>query len=99
MTLSSSYLLLRHCLTVPLFIYQAANNIKVLEGLTKLSNLVFLHLRENNIEILDGFTDELVNLQYINLRLSPIHCLYFWIVHDYLSYLIIFVAMSFDMKS
>ena len=57
---------------------QAANQITKLEGLHNLQNLATLHLRENQLDNLDGFSDEMANLQYINLRLDMDQaCMYF----------------------
>ncbi|XP_065061011.1 leucine-rich repeat-containing protein 23-like [Rhopilema esculentum] len=53
-------------------LYLAANKIRSLEGLPTLNHLVFLHLRGNSIEKLDGFSEEMANLQYLNLRQNNI---------------------------
>ncbi|KAJ7379685.1 Leucine-rich repeat-containing protein 23 [Desmophyllum pertusum] len=49
-------------------LYMAANTIRTLEGLDRLEHLSKLHLRDNQIEKLDGFSENMKNLQYINLR-------------------------------
>ena len=50
------------------FCLQAANTIRSLEGLDRLEHLAKLHLRDNQIEKLDGFSENMKNLQYLNLR-------------------------------
>lgn len=50
------------------FCPQAANTIRSLEGLDRLEHLAKLHLRDNQIEKLDGFSENMKNLQYLNLR-------------------------------
>ncbi|XP_068699352.1 leucine-rich repeat-containing protein 23-like [Montipora capricornis] len=49
-------------------LYMASNTIRTLEGLDRLEHLTKLHLRDNQIEKLDGFSENMKNLQYINLR-------------------------------
>ncbi|XP_020625637.1 leucine-rich repeat-containing protein 23-like [Orbicella faveolata] len=49
-------------------LYMGANTIRTLEGLDRLEHLSKLHLRDNQIEKLDGFSENMKNLQYINLR-------------------------------
>ncbi|XP_058967378.2 leucine-rich repeat-containing protein 23 [Pocillopora verrucosa] len=49
-------------------LYLAANTIRTLEGLDRLEHLASLHLRDNQIEKLDGFSENMKNLQYLNLR-------------------------------
>ncbi|ELU09120.1 hypothetical protein CAPTEDRAFT_183796 [Capitella teleta] len=49
-------------------LFLGANQITKIEGLEALEQLSTLHLRDNQIETLDGFTENLKNLQYINLR-------------------------------
>ncbi len=39
-----------------------------MESLEDLSRLTTLHLRDNKIETLDGFSENLKQLQYVNLR-------------------------------
>ena len=39
-----------------------------LEDLSELKSLSALHLRDNKLEILDGFNENMISLQYINLR-------------------------------
>ena len=61
-----------HCskrfLFIIIFCLQAANTIRSLEGLDRLEHLAKLHLRDNQIEKLDGFSENMKNLQYLNLR-------------------------------
>ena len=52
---------------------QAANQISNLEGLDALEHLSTLHLRDNQLDKLDGFSENMKNLQYINLRFEPFH--------------------------
>ena len=47
---------------------QAANQLTKLDGLDQLQHLATLHLRDNQLEKLDGFSENMKNLQYINLR-------------------------------
>ncbi|KAK2167257.1 hypothetical protein LSH36_30g00029 [Paralvinella palmiformis] len=49
-------------------LFMAANQITKLEGLDQLEHLATLHLRDNQLENLDGFSENMKNLQYINLR-------------------------------
>ncbi|KAK7476100.1 hypothetical protein BaRGS_00032654, partial [Batillaria attramentaria] len=49
-------------------LFLAANVIKRIEGLARCPTLTTLHLRDNQLENLDGFTEDLKDLQYINLR-------------------------------
>ncbi|KAK3599139.1 hypothetical protein CHS0354_016402 [Potamilus streckersoni] len=53
-------------------LFLAANTLKQLEGLQRLTKLTTLHLRENQLEKLDGFSEEIQSLQYINLRANNI---------------------------
>ena len=54
-------------------VLQAANTIKKIEGLERLEHLTTLHLRDNQLETLDGFSEDMKNLQYINIRLDSIY--------------------------
>jgi len=49
-------------------LFVAQNAITEIKGLNCLTNLTTLHLRDNQLANLDGFTDDLKNLQYINMR-------------------------------
>ncbi|XP_067051350.1 leucine-rich repeat-containing protein 23-like [Acropora muricata] len=49
-------------------LYMASNALRTLEGLERLQHLTKLHVRDNQIEKLDGFSENMANLQYINLR-------------------------------
>jgi len=49
-------------------LFLGANLIKEVTGLERMQHLATLHLRENQIESLTGFSDNLKNLQYLNLR-------------------------------
>ncbi|KAK7093650.1 hypothetical protein V1264_007356 [Littorina saxatilis] len=49
-------------------LFLGANVIKRVEGLGRCTGLTTLHLRDNQLENLDGFTEDLKELQYINLR-------------------------------
>jgi len=49
-------------------LFVAANVIKRIEGLGRCSTLTTLHLRDNQLENLDGFTEDLKELQYVNMR-------------------------------
>ncbi|XP_077866569.1 leucine-rich repeat-containing protein 23-like, partial [Saccoglossus kowalevskii] len=49
-------------------LFLASNTIKKLEGLERLEHLTTLHLRDNQIDKLDGFSENMKNLQYVNLR-------------------------------
>ncbi|XP_063818552.1 leucine-rich repeat-containing protein 23 [Pseudophryne corroboree] len=49
-------------------LFLAQNNMKTLEGLESLVHLTRLHLRDNQLETLDGFSENMQNLQYLNLR-------------------------------
>ena len=51
-----------------LSLFQASNALRTLEGLERLQHLTKLHVRDNQIEKLDGFSENMANLQYINLR-------------------------------
>lgn len=53
-------------------LYLASNQITTLEGLSHLSQLTTLHLRENQLKSLSGLSDNMLSLQYINLRANPI---------------------------
>jgi len=53
-------------------LYLADNLITKIEDLGRLRNLMILHLRNNNLSNLDGFTDNLRQLQYLNLRKNDI---------------------------
>ncbi|KXJ04905.1 Leucine-rich repeat-containing protein 23, partial [Exaiptasia diaphana] len=48
--------------------FQGANHIKAIEGLDRLEHLTKLHLRDNQIDKLDGFSENMKNLQYLNMR-------------------------------
>ena len=48
--------------------FQAANTLTKLEDLDQLTRLTTLHLRDNKIETLDGFSENMKQLQYVNLR-------------------------------
>jgi hypothetical protein len=56
-----------HCFTLT-FSLQAANMLTKLEDLENLTRLTTLHLRDNKIETLDGFSENMKQLQYVNLR-------------------------------
>lgn len=49
-------------------LFLGANMITKLEGLERLEHLTTLHLRDNQISNLDGFSENMRNLQYINMR-------------------------------
>lgn len=49
-------------------LFLGANVIKRIEGLGRCVSLATLHLRDNQLENLDGFTEELKELQYVNVR-------------------------------
>ncbi|KAK3702241.1 hypothetical protein QZH41_016769 [Actinostola sp. cb2023] len=49
-------------------LYLGANTIKAIEGFDRLEHLTKLHLRDNQIDKLDGFSENMKNLQYLNLR-------------------------------
>ena len=49
-------------------LYLGDNMITKIEDLGRLRNLMILHLRNNNLSNLDGFTENLRQLQYLNLR-------------------------------
>ncbi|XP_032223448.1 leucine-rich repeat-containing protein 23 isoform X2 [Nematostella vectensis] len=49
-------------------LYLAANTIRKVEGLDRLEHLTKLHLRDNQIDSLEGFSENMKNLQYLNLR-------------------------------
>jgi len=53
-------------------LYLAENQITQLEDLSRMTQLTSLHLRDNKLVTLDGFTEELVSLQYVNLRKNEI---------------------------
>lgn len=56
-----------HCCMLA-FSLQAANMLTKLEDLENLIRLTTLHLRDNKIETLDGFSENMKQLQYVNLR-------------------------------
>ena len=47
---------------------QGGNLINKIEGLERLEHLTTLHLRDNQIEKLDGFSENMKQLQYVNMR-------------------------------
>ncbi|PAA61542.1 hypothetical protein BOX15_Mlig021015g2 [Macrostomum lignano] len=49
-------------------LFLAGNRIRQVTGLGRMESLTTLHLRDNQIETLDGFTDQMKNLQYLNMR-------------------------------
>ena len=51
---------------------QAANEITKLEDLQDLSRLTTLHLRDNKVGTLDGFSENMKQLQYVNLRANEV---------------------------
>lgn len=53
-------------------IYLGENNITHIKGLAELQHLTTLYLRQNDITKLDGFSENMKNLQYLNLRKNNI---------------------------
>ncbi|XP_057289753.1 leucine-rich repeat-containing protein 23-like [Hydractinia symbiolongicarpus] len=53
-------------------IYLGQNAITQIEDLARLEHLTILHLRQNNISKLDGFSENMKQLQYLNLRKNNI---------------------------
>jgi len=53
-------------------IYLGENKIETIVDIGRLKHLSTLHLRDNKIKTLDGFTEEMENLQYLNLRKNDI---------------------------
>ena len=51
-----------------LIFVKAANQIKSLEGVSRMKSLRKFHIRENQIENLDGFDEDMAKLEYINMR-------------------------------
>lgn len=49
-------------------IYLGENAITQIEDLARLEHLTILHLRQNDINKLDGFSENMKQLQYLNLR-------------------------------
>ena len=49
-------------------IYLGENNISRIADLDDLQHLTTLFLRQNDISNLDGFSENMLNLQYLNLR-------------------------------
>jgi len=57
-------------------IYLGENMIKTIEGLAELEHLTTLYLRHNDISTLDGFSENMKNLQYLNLRKNNIESMH-----------------------
>lgn len=53
-------------------IYLGENKIETIDDIGRLKHLSTLHLRDNKIKTLDGFTENMENLQYLNLRKNDI---------------------------